>query len=230
MAQIPPVGPPPLVDWVALVRRFSEIGVQWVQQELTATIRRGREPEPPTVIDVPSVRVVTSTDVSDPASTGIPQRRVGCPSCDAHTAAIAAWGRVQSVIFAAEASNGQIPPALPSTLYLARADLNDTRIALREVEQRVPAMRERIWDCQNTVDAAERVLPDPSTVTVDACREAVPAFETLVRQVTMMSNEFEGKLKVAQGNDRLRELARRYGVTEPDEFFEAFRMEMTNGR
>jgi len=220
MAQFPPPGPPPLVDWPALVRRFSEIGVQWFREEFTATLRRNRSD--PEVIDAPSVRVIAT-------ATTPPERRVGCPSCDAHTATIAAWGRVQSIVLAAEASGGKIPPALPSTLYLARADLNDARGYLREVEQRVPSMRERVWGCMTALDVADRSLPDPSTVTVDACREASPSLEAAVREVTMMSNEYEGKLKVAQGNERLRELARQYGVDDPDGFYEAFHREMTGG-
>jgi len=205
-----------------MVKRFSEIGVSWFRDEFAATIRRGRgEPE---VIDAPSVRVVATSSAPEP-----PARRVGCPSCDAHTATIAAWGRVQSVILAAEASGGAIPPALPGTLYLARADLQDARVHLREVEERIPAMRERVWDCLNTLDVADRNLPDPSTLTVDACRNALPSLETAVREVTMMSTEYEAKLKLAQGNERLRELARQYGVSDPDGFYEAFHREMTGG-
>ncbi len=220
MAQFPPGGPPALIDWPKIARQLSEIGINWFREEFSATVRRGRVDA--MVVEAPSVRVV------DPVPPE-PERRKGCPSCDAHTATIAAWGRVQSIILAAEASGGTIPPALPSTLYLARADLNDARSSLREVEQRIPSMRERVWGCMTALDVADRSLPDPSNVTVDACREASPSLEAAVREVTMMSNEYEGKLKVAQGNERLRELARRYGVDDPDAFYEAFHREMTGG-
>ena len=229
MAQFPPPAPgplPPLIDWPNMVKQFSQIGVQWFREEFSAAIRRGRDDT--TVIEAPSVRVLsTSTEPLPPPAER--ERRVGCPSCDAHTATIAAWGRVQSIMLAAEASGGEIPAALPSTLYLARADLDDARTSLHVVEQRIPSMRERVWACLTAIDNAERALPDPSACTVDACATAMPALTRAVTDVTMMSTEYEGKIRLAQGNERLRsiyEQAKRDDLPA-DEFFQRFRDELS---
>lgn len=229
MAEYPFVpAPPPLVDWPSLVRRLTSVAVDVGVEQVKATFRRRGEPireaapAPPAV----TVRVLEAATEAD-------GRRTGCPSCDAHTAVIEAYGRVMSAVFAAEDAGGgkRVPPNVASSVRLANGDLESARVHLRTLRDRVPAMAAQIDECIAAVDEAQAEIPAPDDVTPDSCRASAVKLEVAVRRTTLVADRFEDRLKVAQGNIRLKRLYDQAAAENwpADRFYQEFREEMGRG-
>lgn len=212
------------LDVSEIVRSAIQFGVKrWSTEAFrTLTTDYDRKADRVEVIEAQAVSVAPPTP---------PARQEGleCPACAIDNEVIRARGRIEAFVLNAERHGGAISPEMPATLYLARQYLSSARAQTIAIRARVPAMAEHCDRLVGCLDACDQAVPDPRAVTADACQAAIPLFVAAQAESTEFVVAYERLVKRANQSDRLRQVAQRHGVQDPDAFYRDFREEMNHG-